>query len=141
MAKQDYYTLLGVSRNAKEADIKKAYRRLARKLHPDVNPGDKTAEEKFKKIQEAYDVLSEPKKRAIYDQYGFYSDNIRDQPPGGGDGPGRGAAWGFDFSEMDAGGGQQSSFRDIFSEIFGGGGASRERREAGRSVVKTSSTT
>jgi molecular chaperone DnaJ len=129
MAKQDYYMLLGVPRNAKEADIKKAYRRLARKLHPDVNPGDKTAEEKFKKIQEAYDILSEPKKRAVYDQYGFYSDAIRDHPPGGGDEPGRGAAWGFDFSEMDAGRGQQSSFRDIFSEIFGGG-ASRERREA-----------
>ncbi len=131
MAKQDYYTLLGVSRNAKEADIKKAYRRLARKLHPDVNPGDKNAEERFKKVQEAYDVLSQPKKRAIYDQYGFYSDNIKDQPPGGAGGPGGGPAWGFDFSEMDAGGGQQSSFRDIFSEIFGGGGgASRAHREA-----------
>src|SRR5512145_1709733 len=88
--KEDYYALLGVSRNAKEAEVKKAYRRMARKNHPDVNPGDKSAEERFKKIQEAYDVLSDPKKRAMYDQYGFYSENFKEQAgaPGGGFGGG-----------------------------------------------------
>jgi molecular chaperone DnaJ len=130
MAKDDFYTVLGIARSAKESDIKKAYRRLARKTHPDVNPGDKVAEERFKKIQEAYDVLSDPKKRAIYDQYGFYSDNIKDQPGGAGfRGAGEGPAWGFDFSEMDAGQDQQSSFRDIFGDIFGGGRSPRGARE------------
>jgi molecular chaperone DnaJ len=127
MAKEDYYATLGVPRNAKDADIKKAYRRLARKLHPDVNPGDKSAEERFKKVQEAYDVLSDAKKRSIYNQYGFYSDNIRpgDAPPGADFGAGRGG-FGFDFSGADFGGaGQQSSFRDIFSELFGGGARGR----------------
>ena len=115
--KEDYYSVLGVSRGADEAEIKKAYRRMARKNHPDVNPGDKAAEERFKNIQEAYDVLSDPKKRTIYDQYGFYSDNIREQP--GGD------TYGFNFSGMDFDGGGQSSFRDIFSEILGGAGHGR----------------
>ena len=78
MVKQDYYATLGVSKEAKGPEIKKAYRRLARKNHPDVNPGDKTAEERFKKVQEAYDVLSDSKKRAIYDQYGFYSENFKE---------------------------------------------------------------
>lgn len=130
MAKDGFYSILGVARNAKESDIKKAYRRLARKTHPDVNPGDKVAEERFKKIQEAYDVLSDPKKRAIYDQFGFYSENIKEQPGGGGfRSSGEGPAWDFDFSGMESGPGGQSSFRDIFSDIFGGGGAFRGARE------------
>src|SRR6266700_6800228 len=98
MAQEDYYGILGVPRTAKEADIKKAYRRLARKHHPDVNPGDKSAEERFKKVQEAYDVLSDPKKKQMYDQVGFYSENGM---PGGGagrGGPNMGFG-GFDFSE------------------------------------------
>ena len=70
MAKQDYYEALGVARNASEADIKKAYRRLAMKHHPDRNPGDKAAEAKFKEIQQAYDILSDAQKRAAYDQFG-----------------------------------------------------------------------
>jgi molecular chaperone DnaJ len=118
--KDDYYSILGISRNAKEPEIKKAYRRMARKNHPDVNPGDKSAEERFKRIQEAYDVLSDPPKRAIYDRYGFYSENFK-EPQGG---QGRGFAegfQGFDFSGMDESG--QSSFRDVFSEFFGGGSA------------------
>ena len=74
--KKDYYAVLGVKKTASAEDIRKAFRKLARKYHPDVNPGDKSAEEKFKTLSEANDVLSDPKKRKIYDQLGFYSDNI-----------------------------------------------------------------
>jgi DnaJ-class molecular chaperone len=84
MAKQDYYELLGVPRKAPLKDIRAAYRKLARKYHPDLNPGDKSAEEKFKQIQEAYDVVSDTKKRQTYDQFGFNT-------PGQGPGPSRGA--------------------------------------------------
>src|SRR6516162_2333552 len=73
---KDYYAALGVKKTASADDIRKAFRKLARKYHPDVNPGDKSAEEKFKALSEANDVLSDPKKRKIYDQVGFYSDNI-----------------------------------------------------------------
>src|ERR1700746_2228736 len=100
--KKDYYEVLGVSRNAKEDEIRKTYRTLARKCHPDLNPGDKSAEERFKKVQEAYDVLSDAKKRQVYDQYGFYSDNIPPGGPGGGAGPhepGMGFG-GFAFSDF-----------------------------------------
>lgn len=128
MANKDYYSILGIPRGAKASEIKKAYRRLARKTHPDVNPGDKAAEERFKKIQEAYDVLSDSKKRSIYDQYGFYSENIKQQAGAGAHGPGEGPVWGYDFSGGDFGGSEQSSFRDIFSEFFGGG-QSRPPRE------------
>src|ERR1700684_975556 len=75
-SKKDYYEILGVKKSASAEEIRKAFRKLARKYHPDVNPGDKAAEEKFKTISEANDVLSDPKKRKIYDQVGFYSDNI-----------------------------------------------------------------
>ncbi len=126
---KDYYAILGVNRTAKPEEIRKAYRHLARKFHPDVNPGNKSAEEKFKEISEAYEILGDEKKRKIYDQYGFYSDNI---PPGGyGPGPSpRAGAPDFDFSGFDfsnaenfggAGaraGGVGSTFRDIFSQIF-----------------------
>src|SRR2546430_14755645 len=74
--KKNYYETLGVKKSASADDIRKAFRKLARKYHPDVNPGDKAAEEKFKALSEANDVLSDPKKRKIYDQVGFYSDNI-----------------------------------------------------------------
>jgi len=133
--KQDYYEVLGVSRGAKEDEIRKSYRKLARKYHPDLNPGDKAAEERFKKVQEAYDVLSDAKKRQVYDQYGFYSDNI---PPGG-PGPGAGGEHepgmgfgGFDFTDfMNQAGGHEAAggagnFRDIFSHFFTGRG--RESR-------------
>src|SRR5437899_13030058 len=75
-SKTDYYELLGVARKASAKDIRAAFRKLARKYHPDLNPGDKASEEKFKQLQEAYDVLSDSKKRQMYDQYGFYSENV-----------------------------------------------------------------
>jgi molecular chaperone DnaJ len=127
--KSDYYEALGVARTADVDEIRKAYRRLARKYHPDLNPGDKAAEERFKKVQEAYDVLSDDEKRKIYDQYGFYSPNI---PPNGGPGAGPGGPnfGGFDFSEFlrnqqASGGGQTREregfgFGDIFGQFFGG---------------------
>ena len=108
---KDYYKILGVDRKASLAAIKKAYRKLARKCHPDLNPGDKQAEIRFKEIQEAYAVLSDPKKRSQYDQFGFVG-NI---PPGG---PGQrtysSGFEGFDFSNFGT-----SSFRDFFENIFG----------------------
>jgi molecular chaperone DnaJ len=168
---KDYYGVLGVKKSASVDDIRKAFRKLARKYHPDVNPGDKSAEEKFKTLSEANDVLSDPKKRKIYDQLGFYSDNIDPatadayargggQPgagsgdfgggfPGGGrqpGGPSNVDFGGFDFSDLFEGarsGGRKSSggasgssggFRDIFSNIFTGGGrgqATDEGPEAG----------
>jgi molecular chaperone DnaJ len=125
-AKQDYYELLGVPRKASAKDIRAAFRKLARKYHPDLNPGDKSAEEKFKQLQEAYDVLSDTKKRQMYDQYGFYSDNIPSGGTGGGYAPDeQGANVNFDFGGFDFGGGGApsggSSFRDLFSQFFSGG--------------------
>jgi len=113
MAK-DYYEILGVDRKASNADIKKAYRKLARKYHPDLNPGDKAAETKFKEIQEAYSVLSNPKKRSQYDQFGFAGD----MPPGGQyqrqGYSGTPGFEGFDFSSFGS-----SPFQDLFENIFG----------------------
>ncbi len=148
-SKKDYYELLGIKKSASADDIRKAFRKLARKYHPDVNPGDKTAEEKFKTISEANDVLSDPKKRKIYDQVGFYSDNIDPATaeayaragasgfPGGGAHAGQAGAagqdahvdfGGFDFSDLFEGGRARKpsgsgGFKDIFSGIFGGRGA------------------
>src|SRR5262249_12325689 len=125
--KHDYYELLGVPNKASAKEIRVAFRKLARKYHPDLNPGDKAAEEKFKQLQEAYDVLSDTKKRQMYDQYGFDSENV--PPPGysGGADAGEGHV-NFDFGGFDFGGGSGapgagggSSFRDLFSQFFGGG--------------------
>jgi molecular chaperone DnaJ len=146
---KDYYGTLGVKKTATAEEIRKAFRKLARKYHPDVNPNDKKAEEKFKEISEANDVLSDDKKRKIYDQLGFYSDSIDPAAAeaaarGGYGGPGgharsaRGGGaqevpfdfGGFDFSDFQggaqaqheqAGGGFGGSFRDIFSGMFNGG--------------------
>ena len=105
--KRDYYEVLGVDKNADDAAIKKAYRQLAKKYHPDANPGDKTAEEKFKEVGEAYTVLSDPDKRAAYDRYGhaaFDANSAAGQASGFG---------GFDFGGMD--------FSDLFEGLFGSG--------------------
>src|ERR1700691_100843 len=102
MPQNDYYQTLGVECSADAEEIRKAYRKLARKHHPDLNPGDKAAEDRFKKVQEAYDVLSDDKKKQMYDQVGFYSENGM---PSGGGAPGAGAHGpnmgfgGFDFSD------------------------------------------
>lgn len=107
MAKRDYYEVLGIDKNADEATIKRAFRQQAKKNHPDLNPGDKEAEERFKEINEAYQVLSDPQKRAQYDQFGH------DGPQGG-----FGGSYG-DFSGF--GGAGFGGFEDIFSSFFGGG--------------------
>src|SRR5579862_438106 len=93
----DFYQTLGVGREADAEEIRKAYRKLARKHHPDLNPGDKAAEDRFKSVQEAYDVLSDPKKKQMYDQVGFYSEN--GAPAGGPRGANMGFG-GFDFSDV-----------------------------------------
>jgi molecular chaperone DnaJ len=135
--KKDYYELLGVKKSASAEDIRKAFRKLARKYHPDVNPGDKAAEEKFKAMSEANDVLSDPKKRKIYDQLGFYSDNI---DPAAADayargGPtGAGGFGGFPGGQPAGAGGQGANFDFSgfdFSDMFEGGGASRRAGGSG----------
>src|SRR5512135_510697 len=106
---KDYYEILGIDRKALQDDVKKAYRKLARKYHPDLNPGDKSAENKFKELNEAYEVLSDEKKRADYDQYG--------KSPFEGGGPG------FDYRTYTSGDSFDfGGFGDIFSDLFGSGG-------------------
>ena len=114
MAKRDYYKVLDVAKTATEAEIKKAYRRLAMKLHPDRNPDDKATEESFKEVKEAYEVLSDPQKRATYDQFGHAG--LEQSRGGGGAGMNPGVAFG-------------DIFGDVFGDIFGGG------RRGGRSQV------
>src|SRR3981081_3144735 len=119
MAKRDYYTTLGVNRDASEEDIKKAYRKLAMKHHPDRNPDDKGSEDKFKEAKEAYEVLTDTRKRAAYDQFGHAGvDACGGFWAGGWRGFGGGAE-GF--------GGFADAFGDIFGEIFGGQGGGRGR--------------
>jgi molecular chaperone DnaJ len=151
--KHDYYETLSVPRGASEDEIRKAYRKLARKYHPDLNPGDKSSEDRFKNVQEAYDILSDQKKRQMYDQVGYYSDS-------GFPGPSPGSSRrghpnmdfnGFDFSEMFKGAkaeaeaqrrsestsgrtsggaspGGSGAFKDIFSQFFQGGGGSESEQ-------------
>jgi molecular chaperone DnaJ len=125
--KQDYYDLLGVSRKAAQKEIRAAYRKLARKYHPDLNPGDKSSEEKFKQVQEAYDVLSDAKKRQMYDQFGFETPGSGGMPTAGNAGDVHFDFNGFDFGGQGAGGaGGGPSFKDLFSQFFRGGGATAE---------------
>ena len=112
--KRDYYEVLGVDKNADDATLKKAYRKLAKKYHPDVNPGDKEAEAKFKEATEAYSVLSDADKRRQYDQFGHAAFE-------NGGGGGAGGFGGFDFNGADMG----DIFGDIFGDLFGGGGRTR----------------
>ncbi len=112
MSKRDYYEVLGVSKNASEAEIKKAFKRLAMKYHPDRNQDDADAEERFKEAKEAYDVLSDPQKRAAYDQFGHAGVDA-------GAGPGGGGFGGASFSDI---------FGDVFGDIFGGGGGRSGQR-------------
>jgi len=141
--REDYYQTLGVKRNSSADEIRKSYRRLARKFHPDVNPGDRAAEEKFKQISEAYEVLSDAKKREVYDLHGTYSDHLRDVhppnagnrgtwrgwpngPEGSADGPGTGAGW----SAREGG-----SAWEAFNEFFRNTGAgSSTRPERGQDI-------
>ncbi len=120
MAKRDFYEVLGLESNASDKDIKRAYKRLAMKHHPDRNQGDKGSEDKFKEIKEAYEVLSDEQKRAAYDQYGHAAFEQGGMGGGGGFG-------GADFSDI---------FGDVFGDIFGGG-----RRQQRQAVVLTYSTT
>jgi DnaJ-class molecular chaperone len=136
MAKRDFYEVLGVSKGAPEADIKKAYRRLARKLHPDVNPGDKAAQKRFQEVQEAYDVLKDAEKRRAYDRFGHAGPGPGFDPrtaggpqggfPGGGFGAGGPGFEGFHFEGGDLG--------DLFGNLFGGGRRASTGPESGEDV-------
>lgn len=134
VATQDYYKLLGVDRNAKPDELSRAFKKLARQYHPDFNKGDKAKEEKFKEINKAYEVLKDPEKRKLYDQFGADFENAQhfQRQPGGG-------AGGFTFDGANFGGGD---FSDIFENLFGGGrgagaggfGGFQQRPRRGRDV-------
>ncbi len=140
MAKADYYTLLGVPKAASADEIKKAYRKLAMKYHPDKNPNDKAAEDKFKEVSEAYEVLSDVKTRKAYDQFGHAGAQTGGGPSGfyrgsagsGGPGPGQNPFEGFDYSQFRGGQTYTSDsaydlFNDLFGDVFGGAAAGARR--------------
>ncbi len=132
MSKKDYYATLGVSRSATPDELKKAYRQMAMKYHPDKNPGNKKSEETFKEVSEAYEILSDPKKREMFDQFGF---------SGGGAGQGAGGFGGFNGGPGGFGGGgfgnQEDVFSDLFGDIFGGRGPGRGRKSRGADLRYT----
>ena len=109
--RDDLYIILEVARAASEADIKKSFRRLARRFHPDVNPGDRTAEERFKRISEAYEVLSHPDKRHFYDENGFYSEGVSERNGGA-------TAWGFTFQGFNFPGSPDGPLSEVFGQYF-----------------------
>ncbi|NNF77424.1 MAG: molecular chaperone DnaJ [Rhizobiales bacterium] len=126
MSKRDFYEVLGVSRGVDEKELKSAYRKLAKKYHPDANAGDDSAEAKFKEISEAYDILKDPQKRAAYDQLGHQAFE-----GGGGGGPG---GFGPEFSSS-----MSDIFEDLFGEFMGGGGGGARQRGGGRSSAQRGS--
>src|SRR5262245_62070362 len=111
MSREDFYIILDIGRTASVNDIKKAFRKLARRYHPDINPGDRTAEEHFKRISEAYEVLSDPFKRQFYDENGFYSDGVLDQQTAR-------ASWGFSFQGFDFSRTASSPAGEFFGQFF-----------------------
>jgi curved DNA-binding protein len=131
---KDYYEVLGLGRSASTDEIKPAYRKLARKFHPDLNPGDEEAEERFKELQEAYEVLSDPENRKLFDQYGENWRAVKQgagpPPPGwqGAAAPGRSQAGRVDFSEFDFGSFGGAGDFDVFGELFGRAGRGRATR-------------
>lgn len=135
---KDYYNVLGLSKSATDKEIKTAFRKLARKYHPDVNPGDKGAEEKFKEINQAYEVLSDPEKRRKYDQYGDqwqYADRFTGSNAAGGGGPPPGFDFsGFNFSGNTASSFGEGNFADIFDQILNRRQGGRRRRGRGRDI-------
>lgn len=124
MAKRDYYDVLGINRNADEKEVKRAYRKLAKKYHPDTNPGDKQAEQKFKEVTEAYNVLSDSEKKKLYDQYGFAA---FEEGFGAEQGKSGGAYQEFHFTDDDMG----DIFGDIFDDFFHGHGANGFHSQTG----------
>jgi molecular chaperone DnaJ len=147
MAERSFYEILGVKKDASEDEIKKAYRKLARKFHPDVNPDNKEAESKFKEISEAYSILSDKEKRQQYDMFGKQAFSGGGPPPPGGGGFAGGSPFGgfdFDFTEFQnaqrgGGAGRRSrggptNFTDLFSDLFSGGGAGHDMPRRGQDV-------
>jgi molecular chaperone DnaJ len=131
--KKDYYDILGVNRKASEAEVKKAFRKLARKYHPDVNPGDKTSEQRFKELNEAYEVISDPKKRQQYDQFGHAAFE-----QGFGQGPGPGQGYGFEgFGGQGADAFARGGFEDIFGNLFGNRTARPRGPQKGEDITYT----
>ncbi len=130
MAKRDYYEILGVSRNCTERELKVAYRRLAKQYHPDANPDDPEAEEKFKEINEAYEVLRDPDKRAAYDRYGHAA--FANGGGGGAGGPFGDAGFGPDFART-----MSDIFEEMFGEFMGGGGRGGRQRTARGADLRT----
>jgi molecular chaperone DnaJ len=138
MATKDYYSILGLSRSASDKDIKQAYRKLARKYHPDVNPGNKAAEEKFKEINQAYEVLSDADKRKKYDQYGEQWEHADQFAQAGRQGQ---TGAGFDFSQFNFGGAEGATFTaggagmdSIFEELFSGSRTRRAQPRRGQDI-------
>src|SRR5919198_660575 len=129
MPKRDYYEVLGVARGASDKDIRNAYRKLARKFHPDLNPNDKAAETKFKEVSEAYEVLSDAEKRKKYDRYGHDWQQVEAAEAAARQGGFGNARWGpgqggvrFETADFD-----DAAFGDLFGNLFGGGRGPRMR--------------